>query len=179
MSSSQAGVDASAEKFRNITDDAVGQARDLATQTAQQLDSGQYGLDAWFRSMAQFVDIVAKGSAAHFTTAIAGPCLNAGSNELPASEEEVVLTTMREYPRKISIHKPFKDVVRPDVVIPNHAVTIAPAVIPAKAAQFTLRVNLTDTHYVGRNYAAVLALTATADTSGTGEVDYQVVTVAL
>ena len=40
-----------AGKFTDITDDAVDRARDLARQTAQQMDSGEYGLDACFKSM--------------------------------------------------------------------------------------------------------------------------------
>ena len=46
----KSGFEASADKTRwweyNITDDAVDQARDLATRTAQQMDAGEYGLDA-------------------------------------------------------------------------------------------------------------------------------------
>ena len=178
MSSPQ-GIEAGAEKFRDITVDAVDQAGDLARQTAQQMDDGEYGLDAATRSMSKFFDIIAKGSAAHFRTAIAGPCFSLGTDEIPAAEEDVDLTQVRAWPRKISIDKPFKDLVRPGVVIPNRLVTLTPLVVPAEAVRFTLKVRLKDTAYFGRNYTARLALTQTTGASGNPQVDYQVVTVAL
>lgn len=181
MSSPLSGIESSAEAFTDITEDAVKQARALATQTAKQMDAGEYGLDAWSKSMSQFFDIIARGSAAHFTTVIAGPCAGSGDSEIPPSEEEIDVTQVRDYPRKISIIRPFKDVVRPDVIIPNYSVEItSPSVVPANAMQFTLKVRLKDMQYIGRNYAARLALTPTAETKpGTLTVDYQVVTVAL
>ncbi len=179
MSGSQGRIETSAEKFRDITDGAVDQARDLARQTAQQMDDGEYGLDAWTKSMSTFFDIIAKGSSAHFKTAIAGPCFGTGPDQIPASEEEVSLTEVRDWPRKISIDRPFKDIARPEVVIPNHLVVLAPIVVAAKAVRFTLKVRLKDTRYIGRNYTARLALTQTTGRPGTQVVDYEVVTVAL
>ena len=92
MSSPLGGMEASAGRFRDVTDNAVDQAGDLARQTAQQMDKCEYGLNAATRSMSNFFDIIAKGSAAHFQTAIAGPCFNFGADEIPASEEEVAVT---------------------------------------------------------------------------------------
>jgi hypothetical protein len=179
MSSPQRGVDISADRFKNITDDAVDQARDLATRTAQQMDAGEYGLDAWTRSMSQFFDIVARGSAAHFQTAIAGPCFNAGPDEIPASEEEVPLTYVRDWTRKISIAKSFKDIGGLEIVIPDYSVVLAPLVVKANAVEFTLKVRLKDAHYLGRDYTARLALTQTTGDPSTQVVDYEDVIVAL
>ncbi len=179
MSSPQRGIDITADKFKDITGDAVDQARDLATRTAQQMDAGEYGLDAWTKSMSQFFDIVARGSAAHFQTVIAGPCLNTGADEIPASEEEVPLTHVRDWPRKISIAKSFKDIGMPAIIIPDYSVVLAPLVVKANAADFTLKVRLKDAHYLGRNYTARLALTQTTGDPSTQVVDYEDVIVAL
>jgi hypothetical protein len=178
MTDPRPDLEARADAFRDITLDAVGQARDLATRTAQQMDAGEFGLDAMTRSMSQFFDIIARGSAAHFTTAVSGPCVSGGADAIPPAEEEILLEEVRDWPREISIDKPFKDIARPNVVIPNYSVALASIVVPAKATRFTLKVQLKDSQYIGRNYAARLALTGTGDT-GMMRRDYQDVIVAL
>lgn len=165
MTDAKRDFEARADVFRDVTLDAVAQARDLATRTAQQMDAGEFGLDAMTRSMSQFFDIIARGSAAHFKTAIAGPCFSGGADTIPEAEEEIDLEQVRDWPRQISIEKPFKDIARPDVVIPNYSVVLAPLVVPAKAARFTLKVRLTDSQFIGRNYTARLAFTETGDPS--------------
>jgi hypothetical protein len=179
MNDPQSDLQARADVFRNVTLDAVEQARDLATRTAQQMDAGEFGIDAMTRSMSQFFDIVARGSATHFKTAIAGPCFSAGADAIPVAEEEVILEQAKDYPTKISIAKPFKDIARPDVVIPNYSVVLVPPlVVPANAKKFTLKVLLKDTQYIGRNYTAKLAFTEIGEPSLMRR-DYQDVTVAL
>jgi len=178
MTNPKSDLEARADLFSNVTLDAVEQARDLATRTAQQMDAGEFGIDAITRSMSQFFDIIARGSAAHFTTAIAGPCFSVGTDAIPVVEE-VILEQAKDYPRQISIDKPFKDIARPDVIIPNYSVVLEPPlVVPANAKMFTLKVRLKDTQYIGRNYTAKLAFTEIGEHSLVRR-DYQDVTVAL
>lgn len=165
MTDPRRDFEARADVFRDVTLDAVAQARDLATSTAKQMDAGEFGIDAMTRSMSQFFDIVARGSAAHFKTAIAGPCFSGAADTIPEAEEEIVLEPARDWPRQISIEKPFRDIARPGIVIPNYSVVLTPLVVPANAASFTLKVRLKDSQFIGRNYTARLAFTEIGDPS--------------
>lgn len=150
-------LEANVQKFTTTTDGAVDQAYDIAKRVVQQVDDGSYGVDAWAQSMWQLFDIVTRGSAAHFGTAIAGPCFGESSDEIPASEP-IAVSPDKSFARQLSIVTSFQR-VGSNLVIPDGLVRFLPIVLGPGESSFRIRV--TDTQYLGAFYQGQVRLSRT------------------
>jgi hypothetical protein len=142
--------------FATTTNDAVDQVRAAARVIAGKLDAGEFGIDALTSSMLVLGDIVARGSAAHLKTAIAGPLFDFGPDETPPSDDIVVQGHDR-CARRLSVQVPFRRVGQQSQEIPPQAIAFIPDLLPARATRFSIL--LKDTHFLGGTYAGTVRLT--------------------
>ena len=168
------------QQFTDTTDAAVAQARLVAQNTVAQIDAGTYGCEDWCRSMVKLFDIVARGSATHFQTAVSHGCCGTSSIDdtccgLEPSDaigvQEVDNTSERAY----SIVVPFTR-VGGTASIPSNLIAFEPKTLPAGAKSFTVR--LLDAQYMGASYTGTVRLARTPNNPAAPPVD-QVVTVEL
>jgi hypothetical protein len=172
-------VDAVAQ-FTATTNAAVAQARTLASDTVAQIDAGTFGCEAWARSMIKFFDIMARGSATHFQTAVAHQCCpTAPSQEArPCGMKpvEISVTADNNYSRQLSIQQQFTQ-VGGSLAIPNAKVAFLSNVVAAGATTFSMR--LLDAQYMGHSYTATIRLTTMTSNFAPASYTDEVVTVTL
>jgi hypothetical protein len=160
-----------AAQFTATTNAAVAQSRVLAKEAVAQIDAGTFGCEAWGRSMMRFFDIVARGSAGHFKTAIAHGCgSGAQTQEFPCGlqpSDPVSVPADAGYSRQLSIQGQFTQVGGTGV-IPNSQIVFHPSdVLAAGAKSFSIR--LLDAQYMGASYTGTVRLTTvTNNVSGSG-----------
>jgi hypothetical protein len=174
------------QQFTATTDAAVAQARLLAQDAVAQIDAGTYGCEAWGRSLVQLFDIVARGSATHFQTAVSHGCCGAVSSGSSGSCEGQcgvqpcdpidVHQVDDNFSRGLSIAAALTR-VGGGVSIPPNMIGFEPAVLAAGATSFA--VYLKDVQYIGASYTGTVRLTrVTSDPGSVGYVD-QPITVEL
>lgn len=132
------------QQFTATTDAAVAQARLLAQDAVAQIDAGTYGCEAWGRSLVQLFDIVARGSATHFQTAVSHGCCGAtssGSSEGQCGVQPCDPIDVHEvddnFSRGLSIAAALTR-VGGGVSIPPNMIGFEPAVLAAGATSFAV-----------------------------------------
>jgi hypothetical protein len=168
------------QQFTATTHAAVAEARCIANDAVEQIDAGTYGYEAWCRSLVKFFDIVARGSATHFNTAVSHGCFPAspttqtyacGLQPVPAS-----VPADNNYSRQLSVAVPFTQVGGQET-IPNNMIGFQPNILAA--GQTTFSVGLLDAQYMGASYTGKVRLTRiTSNLASAAFVD-EVVTVEL
>lgn len=150
------------QQFTITTNAAVAQAQQVANEAVAQIDAGTYGIDAWSRSLLTLFDIVARGSAAHFQTAISQPCCPTSPNEvtpscgMEPSDAFPPVAPDNGFSRQLSVVVPFTQ-VGGQVTIPNNLIGFQPAVLAAGGTSFA--VYLRDVQYIGASYTGTVRLT--------------------
>jgi hypothetical protein len=167
-------------QFTATTNAAVAQARVLAKDTVAQIDAGTYGCEAWGRSMIKLFDIMARGSATHFNTAIAHGCCPTTPNQQawPCGMQpvEISVPADKDYSRQLSVQAQFTR-VGGDEKIPNDKIAFLSNVLAAGKSTFSVR--LLDGQYMGASYTGTVRLTRlTSNLAPAGHTD-EVVTVTL
>ncbi len=167
-------------QFNATTNAAVAQARQLAKDTVSQIDAGTFGLEAWNRSMVKFFDIIARGSATHFKTAVAhGCCPRAqcqGECACGMHPVHVSVPADQQYSRKLTVQVQFQQ-VGGDETIPANQVAFVSDILAPGDTTFSMR--LLDAHYMGASYTGTVRLTRiTANLAPAAYTD-EVVTVEL
>jgi hypothetical protein len=167
-------------QFTATTNAAVAQARDLAKDTVTQIDAGTFGFEAWSRSMIKLFDIVARGSATHFKTAIAHGCCPAAPCQEACScgmqPVEVSVPADKDYSRKLSVQGQFQR-VGGDETIPKDKIAFVSDTVAAGDTTFSIR--LLDSQYMGASYTGTVQLTrVTGNLAPPSQTD-EVVTVEL
>jgi hypothetical protein len=169
------------QQFTATTNTAVSQARLVAQDTVAQINAGTYGCEDWCRSMVKLFDIVARGSATHFQTAISHGCCGTSSVGdtccgLEPSDEVRVEKVDNDSERAFSIVVPFTR-VGGQVTIPSNLIAFKPNTLAAGATSF--RVCLLNAQYIGASYTGTVRLTRTASHLPPAPPVDQVVTVEL
>jgi hypothetical protein len=167
-------------QFTATTNAAVAQARTLASDTVAQIDAGTFGCEAWGRSMIKLFDIMARGSATHFKTAIAHNCCPAAPSQdvYPCGMQPVEISVAADnnYSRQLSIQQQFTQVGGSES-IPNAKIPFLSNVLAAGATSFSMR--LLDAYYMGRSYTATIRLTTMTSNFTAASSTDEVVTVTL
>jgi hypothetical protein len=170
------------QQFTETTNAAVSQARLVAQDTAAQINAGTYGCEDWCRSMVKLFDIVARGSATHFQTAVSHGCCGTSSCEdgscglEPSDQVRVDKDKVdNDSERAFSIVVPFTR-VGGTASIPSNLIAFKPNTLAAGAKSFSVR--LLDAQYIGASYTGTVRLTRTASSLPPATVD-QLVTVEL
>lgn len=131
------------------------QIRAIATDAAREDEAGRWGVDGWIRLIHNLLDLQMRTYASVVDIALAGPAWwQDGDSTLGPSQP--VKVESRPHDRTVSILKSFERVGRTDVRIPDHVPVFVPAVLPAGATSF--RVRLTDENYAGASYLATVRL---------------------
>ncbi|BBZ45202.1 hypothetical protein [Mycobacterium parmense] len=148
-------------QFTATTNAAVAQARLLADDAVAQIDAGTFGCEAWGRSMVKFFDIVARGSASHFRTAVAHGCGTTAPTQEAACGLQpsgpIHVAADPGYSRQLSIQQQFTQ-VGGQVGIPDSKIAFHPTnVLAAGATSFSVR--LLDARYMGASYTGTVRLT--------------------
>ncbi len=170
-----------AQQFTATTDAAVAQARVVAKDAVAQIDAGTYGCEAWCRSVVKMFDIMARGSAMHFKTAVSHGCCSTSSTTHPwpcgmKPSDPIAVPAHKDFSRHASVAVSFTRVGGQET-IPDDAIGIHPAVLPAGATSF--QVYLKDPKYLGASYTGKVRLTTiTSNFAPTSFVE-RVVTVVL
>jgi hypothetical protein len=141
-----------------------GAARDLKTITenASKIDkSGEWGLDAWIRTIHELVDLQVRTSAAILQSAIAGPWWIEPPDVEPEPSDPVTADESKNYPRTLQAASAFVRIGLPRMTIPAYSIGFDPEVLPANAREF--RVVLKDYRFVGANYEGTVRLTHESD----------------
>lgn len=167
-------------QFTATTNAAVAQARVLAQDTVAQIDAGTFGCEAWYRSMMKFFDIMARGSANHFKTAVAhGCCPTTPAQEAyPCGMQpaEISVAADNQYSRQLSVQAQFTQ-VGGDEKIPNNKIAFLSNVLAAGKTTFSVR--LLDGEYMGASYTATVRLTRLTSNFAPASYTDEVVTVTL
>jgi len=147
-------------QFTATTNAAVAQARVLAKDTVAQIDAGTFGCEAWGRSMMRLVDIMVRGSATHFKTAMSHDCCPSPSTQetfaCGLQPVEVSVPADKDYSRQLSIQAQFTRVGGQET-IPKDKITFLSTVLAAGATTFSVR--LLDAQYMGISYTGTVRLT--------------------
>jgi hypothetical protein len=136
---------------------------EIARDAAEQNDAGTLGVDGWIRAGHQMVDLGMRTYAGVLQALVAGPWWGAPPVGEPEPSEPIKVTPQR-YPRRVTIVKPFVQVGRPRIRIPDHAIRFEPEELPAGAQAF--QVALTDYNFVGATYEATVRLVPAAAIRG-------------
>jgi hypothetical protein len=177
-------------QFTATTNAAVGQAQQVAQQAVAQIDAGTFGCEAWCQSMLTLFNIVARGSATHFQTAISqqwcGSCeaspmgQTSGCGLQPS--DAIFVDPDNNFSRQLSVAVPFRQ-VGGQMTIPTTLIGFVaahetdPGVLPPGATSF--KVYLRDPKYIGLSYTGTVRLTRiTSNVASALSVD-KVVTVEL
>jgi hypothetical protein len=167
-------------QFTATTNAAVAQARVLAKDTVAQIDAGTFGCEAWGRSMIKLFDIMARGSATHFKTAIAHGCCPTAPDqeacECGMQPVEVSVPADKDYSRKLSVQVQFQR-VGGDETIPNDKIPFVSDVLAAGDTTFSVR--LLDAQYMGASYTGTVRLTRVTSNLAPASSTDEVVTVEL
>ncbi len=178
------------QQFTATTNTAVAQAQLAAQDAVAQINAGTYGYQAWGRSLLTLFDIVARGSATHFQTAISQACCGTPPPEETPScgmepSDPISVPADNDFSRQLSVAEPFTR-VGGQVSIPNNLIGFRcpptappqdPAVLAAGATSFA--VYLRDVQYIGASYTGTVRLSRiTSNLASAGFVDW-VVTVEL
>jgi hypothetical protein len=142
-----------------------GAARDFKTITenASKVDKdGDWGLDAWIRTIHELVDLQVRTSAALLQAAIAGPWWIEPPDEDPEPSDPVEVEP-KDYPRTLQAASAFVRIGLPQMAIPAYSIGFDPQVLPPNAREF--RVFLKDYRFVGSNYEGTVRLTNANDPS--------------
>jgi hypothetical protein len=168
-------------QFTATTNAAVAQARLIAQDAVAQIDAGTYGCEAWGQSLLKLFDIVARGSATHFQTAMSQAyCGTSSTTETwPCGmqpSDPISVPADNDYSRQLSVAVPFTR-VGGQMSIPDNMIGFQPAVLAAGATSFA--VYLKDVQYIGASYTGTVRLTRiTSNLAAEGFTD-EVVTVEL
>ena len=147
------------QQFTATTNAAVAQARHVAKDAVSQIDAGTFGCEAWGRSVVKLFDIVARGSATHFKTAMAhGCCPTSPTQQWPCGMQpvDVSVPADQDYSRRLSVQVPFTRVGGQEN-IPNDKIGFPSTVLAA--GQTTFSVYLLDAQYMGASYTGTIRLT--------------------
>ena len=121
---------------------------------------GDWGLDAWIRTIHELVDLQVRTSAAVLQAAIAGPWWTEPLDEEPEPSDPVTVEA-KDYPRTLQAASAFVRLGLPRMAIPAHSIGFEPEVLPAGGTEF--RVVLKDYRFVGSNYEGTVRLTNATD----------------
>jgi hypothetical protein len=166
-------------QFTATTNAAVAQARVLAKDTVAQIDAGTYGCEAWGKSMIKLFEIMARGSATHFKTAMAHDCCPTSSTQEWAcgmQPVEVSVPADKDYSRQLSIQAQFTRVGGQES-IPNDKIPFLCNVLAAGETTFSVR--LLDAQYMGASYTGTVRLTRMTSSLAPASQTDEVVTVTL
>jgi hypothetical protein len=131
--------------FKTITDNASRTDKD-----------GDWGLDAWIRTIHELVDLQVRTGAAVLQAALAGPWWTKPLDEEPQPSDPVAVEA-KNYPRTLAAASVFVRIGLPQMAIPVHSIGFDPELLPAGATDF--RVVLKDYSFVGANYRGTVSLT--------------------
>ena len=127
------------------------------TENASRTDkSGDWGLDAWIRTIHELVDLQVRTGAAVLQAALAGPWWTRPLDEEPQPSDPVTVEA-RNYPRTLEAASAFVRIGLPAMAVPAHSIGFDPEMLPARATEF--RVLLKDYRFVGANYQGKVSLT--------------------
>jgi hypothetical protein len=167
-------------QFTATTNAAVAQARVLAKDTVSQIDAGTFGCEDWCRSMIKFFDIMARGSATHFKTAVShGCCPTTPKQEAwPCGMQPATISVPadKDYSRQLSVQAQFTRVGGQET-IPNDKIAFVSDVLAAGATTFSIR--LLDAQYMGASYTGTVRLTRLTGNLAPASHTDEVVTVTL
>jgi hypothetical protein len=166
-------------QFTATTNAAVAQARLVAKDAVSQIDAGTYGCEAWCRSLVKLFDIVARGSATHFKTAVShGCCPTTPTHEWQCGMQpsDPISVPADNYLRHLSVQVPFTRVGGQES-IPNDKIGFQPTDLPAGATTFS--VYLLDAQYMGASYTGTVRLTTITSNLAPASFVDRVVTVEL
>jgi hypothetical protein len=167
-------------QFTATTNAAVAEAGVLAKDTVAQIDAGTFGCEAWGRSMIKLFDIMARGSATHFKTAVShGCCPTTPTQEAyPCGLQPVEISVPADnnYSRQLSVQAQFTRVGGPDA-IPNNKIAFLSNVLAAGKTTFSVR--LLDGQYMGASYTGTVRLTRLTSNFAPASYTDEVVTVTL
>ncbi len=167
-------------QFTATTNAAVAQARVVAKDAVTQIDAGTYGCEAWCRSMVKMFDIMARGSAMHFKTAVSHGCCHTSSTAQAwpcgmKPSDPIAVPADKDFARHPSVAVSFTRVGGKETV-PDDAIGFYPAVLPAGATRFS--VYLKDPKYMGASYTGTVRLTTiTSNLAPTSFVEHPVAVV--
>jgi hypothetical protein len=168
------------QQFTATTNAAVAQARLVAKDAVSQIDASTFGCEAWGRSLVKLFDIVARGSATHFQTAMAhGCCPTSQTQEFPCGmqpSDPISVPADKDYSRQLSVQVPFTRVGGQES-IPNGKIGFDPDVLAAGATTFS--VCLLDAQYMGASYTGTVRLTTITSNLASATFVDRVVTVEL
>ena len=101
------------------------------TENASRTDkAGDWGLDAWIRTIHELVDLQVRTSAAVLQAAIAGPWWTEPPDDDPEPSDPVTVEP-QNYPRTLQAASAFVRVGLPRMTIPAYSIGFDPEVLPA------------------------------------------------
>ena len=167
-------------QFTATTNAAVAQARVLAKDTVAQIDAGTFGCEAWGRSMIKLFEIMARGSATHFKTAMSHDCCPTSSTQetfaCGLQPVEVSVPADKDYSRQLSVQAQFTRVGGQES-IPNDKIAFLSNVVAVGGTTFSVR--LLDAQYMGASYTGTVRLTRITGSLASASHTDEVVTVTL
>jgi hypothetical protein len=147
----------------------------IAQDAARQDDAGKWGIDGWIRLIHNLLDLQVRTYATAVQAGLAGPSWWLRPTSTQPQPPDPIEVPKRDYLRSVSIMTPFARVGRNDIRVPLGAIVFDPPVLAA--GDTSVRILLTDDHFVGANYTGTICLRR-ADGAGR-ELETVTVTVGL
>ncbi|EHB58325.1 hypothetical protein MycrhDRAFT_0761 [Mycolicibacterium rhodesiae JS60] len=152
MSTPQPDLQRQAGVFRGYVD----QVNEIAQDAAREDDAGNWGIDGWVRLIHNLLDLNMRTYAGAIQVALAGPSWWLQPVSTKPIPPDPIDVPKRDYPRAVSIAKPFERVGQKGVRIPVQALTFAQPVLGAN--ETSVQLVLTDDQFTGANYTGTLRL---------------------
>lgn len=154
MSASKSHISGGARAFQGM----VGQFGAIVEKAVRTDEQGVWGVDPWITLIHDLIDLQIRTTANVVQLGLAGPWWLQPPNWEPPLSDPIAVTPA-PHDRVLTVAEPFARIGRAGSKIPDTAFAFEPAVLPAGAKSFRMR--LIDTDYVGANYAGKIGFRRT------------------